>query len=107
MLSFNDFEKHMDTIIKYYKKDDALSEILEVEGFIVYSGELIDRIIELLEIVMDDADEWIQYWCWECEFGNDAEGRVQDKDGNNIPLKTIKDLYFMLLKGRQDESSNN
>jgi hypothetical protein len=102
MLSYNDFEKYIKLIIKYNEKDDQISRIMEVEGFIMYSSELIEGIIDLLGEIMDDKENgWIDYWCWECDFGEKADDRVSDEDGNPIPLKTIKDLYFILLKGRE------
>ena len=104
MLSLNDFENYINKVIKYYQKDSDLSDIMEVEGFIMYSSELIDVILNLLEEVMEDKeDQWIQYWCWECDFGKDAENIVHDADGKVIQLTTIKDLYFLLLKGRGDD----
>ena len=103
MLSYNKFEKVIDTIQKYYKKDDQLTELLEVEGFICYSGNIVDTLVDLLETVMEDVEnQWISYWIWDCSFGTDAVDKIF-VDDYPIPFTTIKDLYCFLLKGRKTE----
>ena len=51
----------------------------------------------LLKDIMKDEDNWIEYYIYELNWGKDYEdGCIQDKNGNNIPLKTIEDLYNLL-----------
>lgn len=99
MLSYLDFETHINTIKHYYDKDSEISDILDVDGIVCYTSKAISSIVSLLEILMDDKEsEWIQFWCWECDFGQDAKDRAWDKEENVIPLNTIKDLYDALIK---------
>lgn len=55
---------------------------------------------KLLEAVCEDKGNWISYFCYELDFGRDWEpGDVEDKDGKDIPLGTIDDLYNLVTKG--------
>lgn len=104
MLSYNDFEKNIQLIQEYYDKDDQLTTILNVEGFVAYSGLIIDALIALLEEVMEDTENhWINYWCWDCDFGAEGENRVKIDD-HYIEFSTIKDLYFVLLGNKSKRS---
>ena len=95
MLSFTEFEKYIKLIKEYEDKDSQISELLDTEGFITYSSPLITALVELLEVLMqDDTDNWIQYWLWECNFGE--TGEAWDADGVIIPMNSIGDLYAFL-----------
>ena len=60
-------------------------------------------VVDLLEYIFNDVDEWIQYWTLELEFGERYEdGDVQDKDGNNISLKTSENLYDLLVRNMKE-----
>ena len=46
-----------------------------------------------------DKDEWIDYFCFELDFGKKwKEGVITEKDGTDIILKTPEDLYNLLEK---------
>ena len=46
-----------------------------------------------------DKDEWIDYFCFELDFGKKwKEGVITEKDGTDIILKTAEDLYNLLEK---------
>ena len=57
-------------------------------------------IIKVLEYAMEDtANSWISYWIYELDRGRKAKhGTVTAKDGSNIPLKTVDDLYSMITR---------
>jgi len=99
MLSYGEFEKYILLIKEYSDKDEKISELMDTEGFINYSGKAVMAIVELLEKLMqDEKDQWIQYWLWECNFGRDAEERqVLDSEGIPIQFKTISNLYDMVF----------
>lgn len=47
----------------------------------------------------DEQSEWIDYFCWERDFGRDTElGDVKEADGTPIPFSTAEDLWNMLIK---------
>jgi len=53
----------------------------------------------LLKEAMNDLgeDSWIEYFCFELDFGKNSELGVSDKDGKNIPLSTAEELWDFLI----------
>lgn len=80
---------------------DLMSEYFE--SLISLEGEYESRYLELLKDVFNDDGDWISYWVYELDFGRKArKNSITDKDGRNIPIKTMKDLYNLLT----NEKSN-
>ena len=53
--------------------------------------------LKVLEYAMDDT-KWLSYWYWELNQGkNWRKGCVKDKDGKDIPIKTISQLYDFIV----------
>lgn len=68
---------------------------------------MIDDYIEMLEIVMNDRNHWISWWCFDLEFGAKyRDGCVLDYDGKNIDLSTAEKLYDFLLSDLSEENFN-
>lgn len=69
-----------------------------------FGGIYLDRhsilIGSLLKEAMEDSDDWIGYWAWECNWGKrkDFTSSITDKDGKKIPFKTLGDLYDLITK---------
>jgi len=62
----------------------------------------------VLGLLLEDKDDWICYWVYELDCGRRwEEGTVVSKDGENIPLKTIEDLWAMLNKVDNKTFKNN
>ena len=101
MLNYVDFTESILIIKEYYDKDRELTKILNTEGFVNFSSNIIEQLILLLEKLMDDEeDQWIQYWLWELDFGKDWKvGKVTTTKGTDVRLKTTKDLYEALVRG--------
>ena len=56
----------------------------------------IDRMIKLLTIAMDDKDEWIEYYIYDCNWGSvDNNVRI---NGEPVTFKTYEDLYDMIAR---------
>ena len=115
MLSYEEFEKYMNLLKAQYsfEKDlDSLcskyQENTKING--LYYDEVTMRLpslgtsyIELLSKLMHNKYETIDYFVYELNFGEDWEPNVvQDKDGNDIVLKTVKDLYNLLIEEAKD-----
>ena len=65
----------------------------------VYPPMCAETVIDLLEYIFNDKNEWIKYWTMELDFGKDYEdGYVKDGNGNHIPLQTAGDLYDLLVR---------
>ena len=58
------------------------------------------ELLELLRVIMNDTkNDWIGYFCYELDFGRKWKpGCVEDKNGNDVVLATINDLWALLTK---------
>lgn len=62
-------------------------------GFGRYETLVVDSIKE----AMDDKYDWISYWIYDLECGTKAKKKtVTSKDGKNIPIKTLDNLYNII-----------
>lgn len=63
-----------------------------------YLSRVSTLIIDLLQASMDDKYEWISYFIYELNWGKTYHKKsISDKDGNNIKLKNVGDLYNYLI----------
>lgn len=86
------FTDEMNDLFRKYKSDGE-----------VFPPMCTGTVVDLLEYIFNDVNEWIQYWTLELEFGERYEdGDIQDKDGNNISLKTSEDLYDLLVENMKE-----
>lgn len=62
--------------------------------------QLESTLLSLLKKLTFDAGGWIDYYVYDCEFGQALNlcNSVEDKDGNKIPLNTMEDLYNLLVQ---------
>jgi len=101
MISKKEFTKKIKQYIKLNKDienvDIAMRKLSpDFGGF--YLDTVHELIIDTLQLAMNDKYEWISYWVYELEYGKKANKEtVQDKDNKNIPIKTISDLYNMII----------
>lgn len=97
------FKEVVEEIQKSYDYQEGLNRFFEknnVDGYI-YQPDCMCAAIKLLHSIFnkEDKDEWINYFCFELNFGRKyKEGLVSDKDGKNIPLETIDNLYNLLTE---------
>lgn len=100
-MSKGSFCKVMDSYKSMWNFTDEMNELFDkykCDGNI-YPPVCTETVIDLLEFIFDDKDEWIGYWAWELDFGGRYEdGDVRSSDGSIIPLKTTEDLYNLLVK---------
>lgn len=87
-----DFTDEMNELFDKYKMDGN-----------IYPPMCTETVIDLLEFIFNDKNQWIKYWIFELNFGKDYEdGWVKQKDGTIIPLKTVEDLYDLLVKNMEE-----
>lgn len=94
-----DFTDEMNELFDKYKTDGN-----------IYPPMCTKTVTDLLEFIFNDKNQWISYWIFELDFGKKYEdGLVTQKDGTIIPLKTVEDLYNLLVKNMEEneENSNN
>lgn len=61
-----------------------------------------EKIIELLEFIFNDKDNWISYWVYDLDYGSSTTLSATREDGSKIPLSTIEDLYNLLVENYND-----
>ena len=87
----NAVKNHSEYIWNLYKDygiDFVNSPIMEIEN----------EITKYLKAQFDDKCDWINYWMWELNFGENWKPGTVTENGNDIPLKTIDDLWNLLTK---------
>lgn len=102
MITLEQFKSYMQKLDEIEKKeenlDNALKDISPDFGGISFI-EITDVVYEILKDVFKDKFDWIGYWRWELEKGTKwKKGTITEKNGKEIKLKTVEDLYNLLIK---------
>ena len=101
ILNENEFIRCMDDIEKIIQYNKGLNDFLnihDVDGYL-FQPDCLETVVFLLHKIFNksDFDEWISYFIFDLEFGKKyKEGMIKDKNGQNIVLKTSRDLYKLL-----------
>lgn len=77
---------------------EAFQKILPTDFVSGYNnGAIISKLIEIIELDLDDKDKMIQYFIFELEWGHKyKDGMVTDEKGDNIKLELLTDLWEYL-----------
>lgn len=92
--AINDVEdtcRYQEGLNNYFRKNN-------VDGYI-FQPDCTSTVISLLHTIfgIKDKDEWIDYFCFELDFGKKwKDGMIVDDCGKEIVLKTSEDLYELL-----------
>lgn len=87
-----DFTDEMNDLFRKYKSDGE-----------VFPPMCTGTVVDLLEFIFNDKNQWISYWVSDLSFGKDYEdGDVKNENGEDIPLKTVEDLYDLLVKNMKE-----
>ena len=94
-----DFCECMKLIKEQYDRCDKLNDdIYEIfgGGDKLWDTLNVNTEIEILKKAMDDKDEWIEYYIYNCSWGSvDNDVRI---NGESVPFRTYEDLYDMIKK---------
>ena len=78
---------------------DSLAEVLHPHIEMYDNSAILDTLIKLLEQAFEDTDKWIDYFCWELDFGEAySVGTASRKDKTNIDLSSAATLYDFLTE---------
>lgn len=95
-----EFTKILTELVSLKKDESNLNKALkkfESDFNYICFSRYENLIVKLLEIAMNDKSNWISYWIYDCNCGKDSKyGKVTDKNGKNVPIKTISDLYNLI-----------
>lgn len=99
-MTLEQFTKYIEKIRLYYEVDKEVNSALNKlnDDFYNFSSSYsVITIVELLNFIFEDESDWLGYWLWELDFGKKYNEGSVTLDGKNISLKTIEDLYNMLI----------
>lgn len=108
MITFEEFNRYM-TALKdeeelQDKLTDAVSEYNRKQNMCIHLviPSQDHLIVDLLTKILDDKSKWISYWVYELDCGRKyKDGSITDKDGSVIKLKTIEDLWNLLMSKKE------
>lgn len=101
VMKYEEFKSYMERIVQFLKFEDDLYHAFSSTGGECYIGVSgIDIAIDLLnKIFFEEEDSLIDYWVYELDCGKSWEaGCLTNKDGADIRLETISDLYDELIR---------
>lgn len=80
-----------------------LSKPTDKDEFTLFYPTMIDDVVDLLEMIMNDLENhWISYFIYDLNFGEKYKKGDVTVDGDEYPLRNVKDLWELLLFGRGD-----
>lgn len=101
-MTYPQFETAMTVVKKDYEWMDKVSDCFQSD--VLYEhlrspGQLLDTIALIFG---GHAQDWIDYYCFDLDWGTHwRPGAVKDAAGNDIPLKTLEDLYRLLTENKE------
>lgn len=102
-MNYKQFKKAVSIIEDFYKEKETINENMKnliVDDFYITVGDRsISTFISLLEDMVNDKGEWLQWFIYENEFGKKCLEMV-NKEGTIHKIKTVKDLWKYCL-GKQ------
>lgn len=113
-ITYEEFEKYLKNIEAIIQLNDSLCDLeneyqkktKEEMSFSFWFPTMITSVVELLSKVFEDEGEWIGYWIWELDCGKKYKDGDVTFYGQNVPLKTIEDLWNVLIGNLADKRAN-
>lgn len=105
-MTLKDFTRHLNRLIELKKAQDDVERVMYgsslkdgFSGCLYGCNPYQDLVVNILQSAMEDKNDWIGYWLYDLEYGNKYKpGMIKDKNKKNIKLKTVNDLYNLLIK---------
>lgn len=99
ILSKNDFCNAIAAIRSFWDKIREIEDTLGITFDECPITNIVNSYIDTLSSIMgdySDEDSWINYFCWELDFGRDWEPGCAEIDGKDYPLSNSGELYELL-----------
>lgn len=97
MVKYDEFHYYMCKIRKAIRISDEMADEYPDDWTRMIDSCNIDLIVEMLETMMNDKDEWIKYHIYECNSNfADKNSVYQDVDLCEHRIDSDKDLYFLI-----------
>lgn len=102
------FIKHLTRLVELKKAEEKITSLMrksklkdDFNGSLFGVSWYEDLAFNILKDAVDDKYDWLGYWLYENNCGNDIKkDSVQDSKGKNIKLKTISDLYNCIVNDK-------
>ena len=99
-MDYKTFEKLMKELVSLKEDEDNINNAFrkfEPDFNGITFGRYETLVVQAIKEAMNDEYDYIGYWLYEVDCGKKAKvGTVTDKDGKNIPIKTLKNLYDLI-----------
>lgn len=92
----DDMARRINGIVQEYNRDDFIS------GYSFINTDTETKLIETLEIAMNDIDHWISWWCFEADYGRNKSiidsTMYENGQVKHFDITTADQLYDFLVK---------
>lgn len=91
----DDMARRINRIVREYNRDDFIS------GYSFINTDTETKLIETLEMAMNDINNWISWWCFEADYGRNksiVDHTVTNGDTKHFEITTAEQLYDFLVK---------
>jgi len=89
------FQPILDWNEQYNKEAEALKQLYPSSYVLPESEKILDSYIKLLSLYVQDTDEFIDYYCWECDFGKKPNDVVINGEVH-FHLACLGDLWNLI-----------
>ena len=100
MISKRTFVDTINKIVKYADMNDKITSIYRENDVDYYPSQYFDyeeMVVRLLSEVMDDRQDWIGWWLYDMNYGNEVELKSASySEKEYIDLTTPEKLYDFL-----------
>ena len=100
------FTYYMNKIIERYQLNEEIYDTMYnlTGGFEGQIGNALDLrpMIELLAAFVEDTNDTIGYFIYECDCGRDGANKIE-VDGEYVPFETIDDLWEQLMREKETQ----
>jgi hypothetical protein len=106
VVTYKDFCTYIRRIKAIFDFESELAKLrkpTDKDEFTLFYPTMIDDVVDLLEMIMNDLENhWISYYIYDLNFGEKYKKGDVTIDGDEYPLRNVKDLWELLLFGRGD-----
>lgn len=89
----DEMARRINAIAREYGRDDF------VDGYAFSNNETEIKLVETLELALNDIHHWISWFCFETSYGKDA--RWWDEEGHQHYFQTPEELYDFLIENKE------
>jgi len=105
MIKLTTFKKAIESIKKQREKElkfcKALEDIMDGNFVPEMSIDILEALLSCLKDIFNDREDWVDWWIYEKDFGKDKKLTARYKNGKEIKLDTVEDLYVFLKKNKK------